>query len=197
MTFKEFLVVEEGLIPEFMKSSLFKAVGTVLTMVSLPLSANAKETLIDQLTKHEGIRYTAYSDTVGKKTIGIGFNLDSNQKLAKQLFTKWKLDFDAVYNGTVKLTDEQVKELFKHSLAFAISVAESYIEDFDKQPDAVKEVVINMAFNLGNKLHDFKKTKQFIETKQYKKAAKEMLNSKWAKQVKDRAKELSDKMASI
>jgi lysozyme len=49
-----------------------------------------------------------------------------------------------------------------------------------------------MAFNLGiSGLLKFKKTLKLIEEGNYKLAAKEMLKSKWANQVKNRAKHLS------
>ena len=194
MNFKEFLIeetLEEGPIWDFVKKSLFTILGTVFSIVALPLSANAKESLKDQIGRHEGLKYKAYTDTVGKRTIGIGFNLDDNKEMATRLFKQWKLDYDKVYNGQQQLSKEQVQKLFEITLPVAVTVAKKFVNNFDKQPDAVKEVLINMAFNLGNRLYKFEKTKEYLEKKDYKNASKEMLKSKWAKQVGNRAKELA------
>ena len=52
-----------------------------------------------------------------------------------------------------------------------------------------------MAFNLGVEgLLKFQNTLAFVEHGQYKEASKEMLNSLWAEQVGDRAKELAQMM---
>lgn len=198
MSFKQFLeeeTLEEGPILDFLKKALWGILGTVFSIVSLPLSAQAKESLKDQIGRHEGLKHKAYTDTVGKRTIGIGFNLDDNKELAKKLFKQWKLDYDKVYSGEVALSDEQVKKLFEMSLPIAVTVAKKFVNNFDSQPEDVKEVLINMAFNLGNKLHEFKKTKKYLEAKDYKNASKEMLDSDWAKQVGNRAKELSSIIA--
>jgi len=194
MGFKQFLeeeTLEEGPVWDFVKKSLFGILGTVFSIVALPLSANAKESLKDQIGRHEGLKYKAYTDTVGKRTIGIGFNLDDNKEMATRLFKQWKLDYDKVYNGQQQLSKEQVQKLFEITLPVAVTVAKKFVNNFDKQPDAVKEVLINMAFNLGNRLYKFEKTKEYLEKKDYKNASKEMLKSKWAKQVGNRAKELA------
>lgn len=190
MRFKQYLK-EEQLDEGLASNILFTILGSVFSIVSLPLSAEAKESLKDQLARHEGLKYTSYTDTVGKKTIGIGFNIDDNSSMAKKLFKEWKLDYDKVYKGEQKLNDEQVKKLFEINLNIAKEVAKKYLSNFDSQPEEVKEVIINMAFNLGNKLYEFKKTKELLEKKQYKNASAEMLKSDWAKQVGNRAKELA------
>ena len=52
-----------------------------------------------------------------------------------------------------------------------------------------------MAFNLGvNGLLGFRKTLALIEAGDYTKASVEMLDSKWARQVKGRATRLSEQM---
>ena len=61
--------------------------------------------------------------------------------------------------------------------------------------DARQAVLINMAFNIGlSGLFKFKKTISAIKGGFYEKAAKEMLDSKWANQVGNRATELSEQM---
>ena len=58
-----------------------------------------------------------------------------------------------------------------------------------------RDVVLNMVFNLGlPRFRRFKKNIAAIKDKRWDDAAKEMLNSKWARQVKGRAKELARMM---
>jgi lysozyme len=51
-----------------------------------------------------------------------------------------------------------------------------------------------MYFNLGNRLFGFKKTLKYIDEGNYAQAAEEMLDSKWAGQVGERAQRLSRMM---
>ena len=58
-----------------------------------------------------------------------------------------------------------------------------------------QDVLINMAYNLGIEgLMKFKVTLSMIEAGRYEEAARQMLQSKWAKQVGKRAIDLSNMM---
>lgn len=53
--------------------------------------------------------------------------------------------------------------------------------------------MINLCFNLGlTKLRKFVKALDAMKNKKYKEAAKEFLDSKWANQVGERAKEVTE-----
>jgi lysozyme len=61
----------------------------------------------------------------------------------------------------------------------------------------VQLVLTDMTFNMGiYELLKFKNTLMFIKRGDYKSAAEEMLNSKWAKQVGQRAIDLSEILKS-
>ena len=63
----------------------------------------------------------------------------------------------------------------------------------DSMPESVQDVMIEMCFQLGvSGFSKFKKTIQYLMTKQFEEAAVEMLDSKWYKQTPNRAKKLSD-----
>ena len=53
-----------------------------------------------------------------------------------------------------------------------------------------------MYFNMGNRLFKFEKTLEHIKNKNFTKASEEMLNSRWAGQVGQRAVRLSKMMES-
>ena len=133
---------------------------------------NFREILKDDLILHEGYRSKPYVDTVGKITIGVGFNLDDNG-----------------------LPSKIIEELLDMTMKEAIENAQSFIRNFDDLSDNRKAVLANMAFNLGlNRFRGFKRLRAAVETSQFDLAAMEMLNSHWAKQVGQRATYLADKM---
>lgn len=127
------------------------------------------ERLKQILIKHEGLRLKPYTDTVGKLTIGVGRNLD-DRGISKD---------EALYmlENDIKIVEKEAREIF---------------ENFDQLDDVRQEVILNMLFNLGKaKFLSFKKFIQAVKERNFEKAADEMLNSKWARQVGKRAQELS------
>lgn len=123
---------------------------------------------------HEGLRLKPYTDTVGKTTIGVGRNL-----------TDKGLSFG------------EAETLFTHDLEeHEMDLVGAY--PWVLTLDAVRyAVMVDMAFNLGiSRLSGFRVTLSSVEGGDYQQAAKEMLRSKWARQVKTRAVRLSQMMAS-
>lgn len=130
---------------------------------------------LDQLTRHEGFRRSAYQDSKGYWTIGIGRMID------KRL------------NGG--LTEEEAQYLLLNDLDRCASDLDSKLPWWKSLSDNRRYVLLNMCFNLGiTKLLGFKNTLAMVQRGDYKGAAKGMLNSLWAKQVGDRAKELAKQM---
>lgn len=123
------------------------------------------------IAKHEGLRLKPYTDTVGKLTIGYGRNLDEVGISEKEAEVMLKSDVEKAYNEA---------------------------RDFDWFKDLNgprRAVIVNMIFNLGlTRFRKFKNTIIFLEKGLYRAASKEMLDSKWAKQVGNRALELSELM---
>ena len=131
--------------------------------------------LSDQLKRDEGWSPYAYTDSEGYITVGYGFMIDKrkNGRIPKEIADYW-LDFEI---STVR------KELL-------------LLLDWFKHLDEVRQdVLVNMAYNMGTaNLLKFKKTLSFVKVGLYMEASIEMLNSKWATQVKDRAIRLSKQM---
>lgn len=130
---------------------------------------------LKQLIRHEGLVPYAYQDSLGFWTIGVGTLIDKRK--GGKLFPE-EIEF---------ILDNRVRKLATELLA-AIP--------WMKQLDKVRQyVLLNMAFNLGvGGLLKFKNTLEMIRTGNYAGAAKGMLNSLWAKQVKGRAVELAKMM---
>ena len=141
--------------------------------------------LLAQLKRHEGANkdpdgyHIPYRCPAHRLTIGYGHNLDANPVPG--------------ING--KLTEDQAQRLLE---ADVIAVQEQLAAHLPwiKALNAPRyAMLVNMAFNLGvGGLLGFKKTLAFVRVGDFRSAAKEMLNSKWAAQVGNRAKELSRQM---
>lgn len=128
--------------------------------------------LVDDLISHEGWRNHLYKCPADKWTIGVGYNIEE-RGLPDYIIT-------LLLNDTI---EESKREL---GLVF---------DPWTGLSQARQEVLINMMFNLGRpRFSKFVKFWAAMEKQDYETAADEMLDSKWAKQVRNRAIELADKM---
>lgn len=133
------------------------------------------------LIVNEGLRLNVYYDHLGNLTVGVGH----------LVVKKDNLKFGD------RITIQQCNLLLENDINIAINEL-SKIFDLSDYPDNVIEVLIEMMFNLGYvRFSKFKKTITYIKNKDYVSASKEMLDSLWARQVKSRAKKLSDKIANV
>lgn len=74
---------------------------------------------------------------------------------------------------------------------------DKYLPWWSEQPEPVRLVLQNMAFQMGLKgLLGFKRTLDLLHLCRYAEAAKEMLDSTWAKQTPNRAGELAELVAA-
>lgn len=138
-----------------------------------------------QLTSDEGCKYHIYKDSLGKLTCGIG-----------HLITKQ----DAEYNLPEKtlVIAWRVIELFDDDIDKAIKACESIFPSFDLMSCELQEILVNMAFSLGQaRLGEFKKMIKAIEEKNYLEAARQMKNSKWFEQLPQRAGRLVVRMKAL
>ena len=123
------------------------------------------------LIKHEGFRSKPYKDSVGVTTIGVGWNLDANG-----------------------LPERMLWELLEVGIDNATGTLDGIWAQWRNLDDVRQRVLVNMAFNLGPRLGNFKKFLFALGQRDYKQAAKEMLDSTWARQVGPRAIELATEM---
>tara|TARA_R100001082_G_scaffold84421_2_gene51067 strand:+ start:127 stop:567 length:441 start_codon:yes stop_codon:yes gene_type:complete len=131
--------------------------------------------IVKDIKKHEGFEPKVYKCTEGYDTIGYGFAI-------KDL-----------------VLDEDIADLILmkklHKLLQRILIAFPWFKDVD---DIAKGVIVNMCYQLGlSGFSKFKKTIYLLETEQYEEASVEMLDSLWAKQTPNRAKELSETLRGI
>jgi len=90
--------------------------------------------------------------------------------------------------------------ILEHDLKSAIKSAERLCSDCPDLDDLAKETIIEMVFQLGETgVSKFKNMWKALQQNppSYSVAATEMLDSRWAKQTPNRAKEMSDHMRSL
>jgi len=148
----------------------------------------------DMLSLNEGNKPKVYKDSKGNRTIGIGFNLEdaANRKFLK----REGIDINELFDGR-KLSENETRTLYNHSLTQAFKDAQSYDPNFAKRPEAVKMTLVDMAFNLGlTKLNKFVDMKAGLKNNDYNVAADEMIDSNWYKQVKSRGPRMVQVMRS-
>ena len=153
----------------------------------------SRHDFIQKLITHEGLRLEVYKDSLGIDTIGIGRNLEDRG------ITKEELDWMDIPNMAIVHT-------MGISEADAMYLAENDVQIVEEELvrahpcvnklDAVRQlVVMDMAFNMGvPRLCKFKKMWNAIHEENYIAAAKEMLDSRWAIQVKSRSTKLANAM---
>jgi lysozyme len=147
--------------------------------------------IIDRVIQHEGKRDMAYLDSKGIPTVGVGFNLNNQDAVAR--LKQVGANPVKIKAGKAKLTDSQIKTLLIDDLERALVDAKSVISNFDKLPQAVQGVLVEMAFNLGRtRLGEFKRFLSKLSMGKWADAAAEMLRSDWKKQVGQRAVTLAN-----
>ena len=130
--------------------------------------------LIADIKAHEGYSKKVYKDTLGYDTIGIGFLVSS-----------------------LELDEDVCDIILERRLKKNEAVLQRKMTYYSKLPIEVQNIIQNMYYQLGNRLFNFVKTLHYIENEKWRAASVEMLDSLWAKQTPNRAKELSERMAKV
>ena len=149
--------------------------------------------LLDELIAHEGMVLTVYQDTLGIDTIGIGRNLQDRGISKEELDHMDIPHIDLIYRDGI--TEADARYLAKNDVRIVEDELLRAHPCVDRL-DAVRQLVlIDMAFNMGvPRLCKFKKMWAAIHDEDFMIAAKEMLDSRWANQVKSRSTKLAHAM---
>lgn len=140
-------------------------------------------TVIQRLMLNEGCRNKAYYCPAGKLTIGIGRNLDDNP------LTEEEIAYIGHNCRGKCITNEQAAYLCRNNIAQVKAQLDKELPWWRDLNIDRQFVMIDLCFNLGkNTLLTFKKTLDSIATGYYERAAKQLLQSKYATQVGIRAK---------
>ncbi len=127
--------------------------------------------LIEDIKHDEGFRGEVYKDSLGFDTVGYGTKMPINKQEAT-LLLRHRLD---ILVHSLQKLKPVVKEL----------------------PDDVQNVLYNMAYQMGVVgVSNFVKMWQALDAGDFKMAADEMMDSRWAIQTPIRANKLADIMRS-
>ena len=136
------------------------------------------ERAMDGIKRHEGLRLKPYRCPAGKLSIGYGRNLED-----------------------VGILEAEAEVLLRNDVRRAVDTATRCAADhgvlFEALSEDAKVVLTDMAFNLGFRLKGFRKMFAALREGDYEGAAREMLDSRWARQVGKRARELAEIMKNI
>ena len=152
-----------------------------------------KDLLMEKLIAHEGLRLQVYEDSLGIATIGIGRNLEDRGITPEEL--EWMDIPNMAIVHTMGITEADAMYLAQNDVQI---VEEELLRSHPcvENLDAVRQLVlVDMAFNMGvPRLGKFKKMWAAIHENNFDEAAKEMLDSRWANQVKSRSTKLAHAM---
>jgi lysozyme len=144
---------------------------------------------IDQLREtlkiDEGVKYEIYNDHLGYPTFGIGhLVVESDEEHGKPVGTP--------------ISEERVNAVFDKDVAVMVDEAKKIFPNLDTLPEEAQQVIVNMTFNMGRpRLSQFKKFIAGVNAGDWNKAAVEMMDSRWAKQVGARAERLRDRIKAL
>ena len=123
------------------------------------------EKLRAELIRDEGLRLTAYRDTLGNQTIGVGHLIGRGESFTaiSQSFAMELLDAD------IQTAQRRLNNIYPAW----------------RELDEVRQLaMLNLTFNLGYKLADFKRFLHAAKSEDWEKAADSLIQSRWYKQVK-------------
>jgi len=128
----------------------------------------------------EGKKLTAYIDTEGYLTVGIGHNLDSDKALS--------ILGRELKKGS-KITEEECAKLFSYDLQNVMIKIARNIPYFESLKEKYKILLINMFFQLKNPL-SFENTLKAIKEDRPNDVVKGIQRSLWYKQTPNRCARL-------
>ena len=143
------------------------------------------DALRKQLEIDEGIKHDIYLDHLGLPTFGIGHLItDADPESGQEV-------------GTA-ISDERVRQAFEADVVSVIEDCNKLYNDFDELPEEVQQIIANMMFNMGRtRLSKFRGMKRGVDARDWNAAADEMVDSRWYRQVTNRADRLVQRMRSV
>ena len=141
--------------------------------------------LREEIKYDEGSVNKIYLDHLGLPTFGIGhLVLESDPEHG------WEVGTD--------VSEDRCIEAFNSDIKNVLSDCYKLYPDFDDLPEEVQRIIANMMFNMGRpRLSKFKGMKRGVDAKDWNAAADEMVDSRWYRQVTNRADRLVERMRKV
>ena len=143
------------------------------------------EKLREEIEYDEGSVNEIYLDHLGLATFGIGHLVRKE---------------DPEYGWEVGTPVDAVRcvEAFNTDIETVLSDCKLLYSDFDDLPEEAQRIIANMMFNMGRpRLSKFKGMKRGVDARDWNAAADEMVDSRWYRQVTNRADRLVERMRNI
>ena len=129
--------------------------------------------------------HAVYLDHLGYPTFGIGH-------LIREEDPEYGQEVDT------PVSEERVTEAFQADLDIAISECKALYDQWDDFPGEVQEILVNLMFNLGRtRLSKFKNMRKAIDNEDWSTAAVEGRDSRWYRQVGNRAERLMTRLENV
>lgn len=127
------------------------------------------ERLKRDITRREGLRLHVYDDHLGNPTIGVGRLLSRG------------------------ITETTAMQMLEEDIDIVLNELKQKLPWFDEMPEVVQECLVDLGFNLGvPRLMQFQLTLGFLQAHKFQEAAEELLRSRYATQVPNRANEIAE-----
>jgi len=141
-----------------------------------------KDQLVKELIMDEGYKTETYEDHLGFLTLGVGHLV---------------LDTDPEINQPVgtPVSEERIKQCLSDDIDNVCDELDRNMPWWQNLDDNRQRVLANMCFNLGcPRLSNFNRFLRALKAEKWEEAAEEMMDSKWATQVGNRAVRLRDRV---
>ena len=143
------------------------------------------EKLREEIKYDEGSVNEIYLDHLGLATFGIG-----------HLVTEWDEEYG--WEVGTPVSEDRCNEVFDSDIQIVLADCKQLYPDFNELPEEVQRIIANMMFNMGRpRLSKFKGMKAGVDARDWNKAADEMVDSRWYRQVTKRADRLVERMRNI
>ena len=132
-----------------------------------------RKKLIEMLMLHEGVETHAYECSASKITVGVGRNIDPE--------------------GGIGLSTDEINYLLQNDIDRVYSELDNEYNWFAGLDQVRQDAMIDISFNLGQtRLRAFKNALAGMARGDWRAAADEFMDSRWSKQVGNRAKTLTE-----
>ena len=143
------------------------------------------EKLREELAADEGEVNEIYLDHLGLPTFGIGHLVLAS-------------DPESGLPVGTPIDNDRVVEAFESDIETVLSDCNKLYSDFDDLPEEAQRVIANMMFNMGRpRLSKFKGMKSGVDARDWNRAADEMVDSRWYRQVTNRADRLVTRVRAL
>ena len=141
--------------------------------------------LMEELKRDEGVIYKIYKDHLGYPTFGIGhLIIEGDEEKGRPVGTP--------------ISEDRVTTAFDSDIELVLNDCVKLFSDFDELPEEAQRVIANMMFNMGyTRLNKFNNFKAAIKSRDWDRAADEMIDSRWYRQVTTRANRLVDRIRNL